>query len=74
MNNQTACRSLDQIHAAIYIIKSSKTSTELNNAQNSALAFIQASFDDEKIDKSQKQALEKKVRQIYRQQIIEESL
>lgn len=74
MNNQSACRSLDQIHAAIESIKTSKTSTALNNAQNSALAFIQAAFEDEEIDKSQKQALEKKVRQTYRQQIIEESL
>ena len=65
--------SLMQIDAAIQILGNAKAGPELVAAQSQALAFIQAAFDAEEINQAKKQTLEKKVRRIYRNQLIEES-
>lgn len=65
--------SLMQINAAIEILSNAKVGHELVAAQSQALAFIQAAFDAEEINQVEKQTLEKKVRRIYRNQLIEES-
>ena len=65
--------SLMQINAAIEILGNAKVGPELVAAQSQALAFIQATFDAEEINQVEKQTLEKKVRRIYRNQLIEES-
>ena len=69
------CRenSLTQINAAIENLSNAKQGSSLVEAQCQALSFIQASFDREEINQVEKQSLEKKVRRIYRTQIIEES-
>ncbi|MEQ1158162.1 hypothetical protein [Acinetobacter johnsonii] len=69
------CRenSLTQINAAIKNLSNAKQGRSLVEAQSQALSFIQASFDREEINQVEKQSLEKKVRRIYRTQIIEES-
>lgn len=69
------CRemSLAQIDAAIKQIEGAVTSPALLDAQTQALSFIQAAFDVEEINAVEKQTLEKKVRRIYRNQLIEES-
>lgn len=50
-----------------------KSSNELVQAQSQALAFTQATFEAEEIDQTEKQSLEKRIRRIYRNQLIEES-
>lgn len=65
--------SLNQINAAIDKLINAKVSNELINTQSEALAFTQAAFDKEEISKTEKQALEKKIRRIYRNQLIEET-
>ncbi|EOR08238.1 hypothetical protein [Acinetobacter tandoii] len=65
--------SLMQINAAIEILGNAKVGPELVAAQSQALAFIQSAFDVEEINQVEKQTLEKKVRRIYRNQLIEES-
>jgi len=65
--------SLMQITAAIEVLGNAKVGPELVAAQSQALAFIQAAFDVEEINQVEKQTLEKKVRRIYRNQLIEES-
>ena len=69
------CRenSLIQINAAIENLINAKKGRSLVEAQSQALSFIQVSFDREEINQVEKQSLEKKVRRIYRTQIIEES-
>lgn len=69
------CRenSLTQINAAIENLSNAKQGSSLVESQSQALSFIQASFDREEINQVEKQSLEKKVRRIYRTQIIEES-
>lgn len=69
------CResSLNQIHTAISNLLNAKSSNELVQAQSQALAFTQATFEAEEIDQTEKQSLEKRIRRIYRNQLIEES-
>ena len=69
------CRenSLNQIHTAISNLLNAKSSNELIQAQSQALAFTQATFEAEEINQIEKQTLEKKIRRIYRNQLIEES-
>lgn len=69
------CRenSLNQIHTAISNLLNAKSSNELIQAQSQCLAFTQAAFDLEEIGQVEKQSLEKKIRRIYRNQLIEES-
>jgi hypothetical protein len=69
------CRenSLNQINAAIENIKNATVGSVLMDAQTQALSFIQATFDAEEINQTEKQTLDKKVRRIYRNQLIEES-
>ncbi|QKT99302.1 hypothetical protein FOB20_11255 [Acinetobacter lwoffii] len=69
------CRenSLNQIYVAIENIKNATAGSILMDAQTQALSFIQATFEAEEINQTEKQALDKKVRRIYRNQLIEES-
>lgn len=69
------CResSLNQIHTTISNLLNAKSSNELVQAQSQALAFTQATFEAEEIDQTEKQSLEKRIRRIYRNQLIEES-
>ncbi|QIC63291.1 hypothetical protein [Acinetobacter schindleri] len=69
------CRenSLNQINAAIEQLKAATAASTLVNAQNQALSFIQAAFEADELNQAEKQTLEKKVRRIYRNQLIEES-
>lgn len=69
------CResSLNQIHTAISNLLNAKSSNELVQAQSQALAFTQATFEAEEIDQTEKQSLEKRIRRVYRNQLIEES-
>ena len=69
------CRenSMKQINAAIENLLNALSSAALLDAQSQALAFIQAAFEAEELSQIQKQTLEKKVRRIYRNQLIEES-
>jgi hypothetical protein len=65
--------SLSQINAAIEILKGATTSNVLRDMQIQALSFIQAAFEAEELNQIEKQSLEKKVRRIYRNQLIEEA-
>ena len=69
------CRenSIKQINAAIENLLNALSSAALLDAQSQALAFIQAAFEAEELSQIEKQTLEKKVRRIYRNQLIEES-
>lgn len=69
------CRenSLNQINAAIENLKNATSCAALLDSQTQALSFIQAAFDAEELGQIEKQTLEKKVRRIYRNQLIEES-
>ena len=69
------CRenSMNQINAAIENLRNALSSAALLDAQSQALAFIQAAFEAEELSQIEKQTLEKKVRRIYRNQLIEES-
>ena len=69
------CRenSMKQINAAIENLLNALSSATLLDAQSQALAFIQAAFEAEELNQIEKQTLEKKVRRIYRNQLIEES-
>ena len=69
------CRenSMNQINAAIENLLNALSSAALRDAQSQALAFIQAAFEAEELSQIEKQTLEKKVRRIYRNQLIEES-
>ena len=69
------CRenSMNQINAAIENLLNALSSAALLDAQSHALAFIQAAFEAEELSQIEKQTLEKKVRRIYRNQLIEES-
>lgn len=69
------CRenSMNQINAAIENLRNALSSAALLDAQSQALAFIQAAFEAEELNQIEKQTLEKKVRRIYRNQLIEES-
>lgn len=69
------CRenSMKQINAAIENLLNALSSAALLDAQSQALAFIQAAFEAEELSQIEKQTLEKKVRRIYRNQLIEES-
>lgn len=64
--------SMNQINAAIDNLKNAISSAALLDAQTQALSFIQAAFDAEELNQLEKQTLEKKVRRIYRNQLIEE--
>ena len=69
------CRenSMNQINAAIENSLNALSSAALLDAQSQALAFIQAAFEAEELSQIEKQTLEKKVRRIYRNQLIKES-
>ena len=69
------CRenSMNQINAAIENLLNALSSAALLDAHSQALAFIQAAFEAEELSQIEKQTLEKKVRRIYRNQLIEES-
>ncbi|WP_180031477.1 hypothetical protein [Acinetobacter sp. YH12245] len=69
------CRenSMNQINAAIENLLNALSNAALLDAQSQALAFIQAAFEAEELNQIEKQTLEKKVRRIYRNQLIEES-
>lgn len=69
------CRenSMKQINAAIENLLNALSNAALLDAQYQALAFIQAAFEAEELNQIEKQTLEKKVRRIYRNQLIEES-
>lgn len=69
------CRenSMSQINAAIENLRNALSSAALLDAQSQALSFIQAAFEAEELNQIEKQTLEKKVRRIYRNQLIEES-
>ena len=69
------CRenSMKQINAAIENLLNAPSGAALLDAQSQALAFIQAAFEAEELSQIEKQTLEKKVRRIYRNQLIEES-
>ena len=69
------CRenSMNQINAAIENLLNALSSAALLDAQCRALAFIQGAFEAEELSQIEKQTLEKKVRRIYRNQLIEES-
>ena len=69
------CRenSMNQINAAIENLLNALSSAALLDAQSQTLAFIQAAFEAEELNQIEKQTLEKKVRRIYRNQLIEES-
>ena len=69
------CRenSMNQINVAIENLLNALSSAALLDAQSQALAFIQAAFEAEELSQIEKQTLEKKVRRIYRNQLIEES-
>ncbi|WP_297423887.1 hypothetical protein [uncultured Acinetobacter sp.] len=69
------CRenSMKQINAAIENLLNALSSAALLDAQSQALAFIQAAFEAEELSQIEKQTLEKKVRRIYRNKLIEES-
>ncbi len=69
------CRenSMKQINAAIENLLNALSNAALLDAQSQALAFIQAAFEAEELNQIEKQTLEKKVRRIYRNQLIEES-
>lgn len=69
------CRenSMNQINAAIENLLNALSSAALLDAQSQALAFIQAAFEAEELSQIEKQTLEKKVRRIYRNQLIKES-
>ena len=69
------CRenSMNQINAAIENLLNALSDAALLDAQSQALAFIQAAFEAEELSQIEKQTLEKKVRRIYRNQLIEES-
>ena len=69
------CRenSMKQINAAIENLLKAPSGAALLDAQSQALAFIQAAFEAEELNQIEKQTLEKKVRRIYRNQLIEES-
>ncbi|WP_151731839.1 hypothetical protein [Acinetobacter ursingii] len=62
-----------QINVAIENLKKALSSAALLDAQTQALSFIQAAFEAKEINQVKKQTLEKKVRRIYRNQLIEES-
>lgn len=64
---------MNQINAAIENLKNAFSSAALLDAQTQALSFIQAAFEAEELNQIEKQSLEKKVRRIYRNQLIEES-
>jgi len=64
---------MDQINAAIQKLKNAKSGPELINAQIQALSFTKAAFEIEKISKTKQRILEKKIRRIYREQLIEEA-
>ena len=69
------CRenSMKQINAAIENLLNALSGAALLDAQSQALAFIQAAFEAVELSQIEKQTLEKKVRRIYRNQLIEES-
>ena len=69
------CRenSMKQINAAIENLLNALSGAALLDAQSQAFAFIQAAFEAEELNQIEKQTLEKKVRRIYRNQLIEES-
>lgn len=64
---------MKQINAAIENLLNALSGAALLDAQSQALAFIQAAFEAEELSQIEKQTLEKKVRRIYRNQLIEES-
>lgn len=61
---------MNQINAAINKMQNARIGSDLIQAQSQALAFINASFELKEISNIQKQSLEKKVRRIYRNQLI----
>lgn len=66
--------SMNQIEASIDNLSNAISNTALLNHQTQALSFIQAAFEAEELNQIEKQTLEKKVRRIYRTQLIAESV
>lgn len=64
---------MNQINATIENLRNALSSTALLDAQSQALSFIQVAFEAEELNQIEKQSLEKKVRRIYRNQLVEES-
>lgn len=61
---------VEQINSAIELINEALTSKQLNEARNTATAFIDAAYESEDINLVQKHQLLKKVRTAYRIQYI----
>ncbi|HCA5292642.1 MULTISPECIES: hypothetical protein [Acinetobacter] len=61
---------VDQINEAIELISEAVTSKQLDEARNTATAFIDAAYESEDINLAQKHQLLKKVRTAYRIQYI----
>lgn len=66
-------KSINQINNLIQKLNNAKSNTQLLNAQIQALSFIKAASLADELDESERQALEKKVRRVYRKQLIQES-
>lgn len=61
---------VDQINTAIELISDAHTGKQLEEARNTATAFIDAAYESEDITLNQKHQLLKKVRTAYRIQYI----
>jgi len=68
--NQNNTDSVAQITEAIKLVKEARTSKQLEEARNTATAFIDAAYESEDINLNQKHQLLKKVRTAYRIQYI----
>jgi|GEM_PF-2626450 len=68
--SQNNTDSVAQIAEAIKLVKEAHTSKQLEEARNTATAFIDAAYESEDINLSQKHQLLKKVRTAYRIQYI----
>lgn len=66
-------KSINQINNLIQKLNNAKSNTQLLDAQIQALSFIKAASLADELDESERQALEKKVRRVYRKQLIQES-
>ena len=64
---------INQINAAIENLRNATSRVSLLDSQTQALSCIQAAFEAEELSQIEKQTLEKKVRRIYRSQLIEEA-
>lgn len=70
INTQNQPNPVEQINSAIELINEALTSKQLDEARNTATAFIDAAYESEDINLAQKHQLLKKVRTAYRIQYI----